>query len=70
VEVIDMAKVKNGHVTIRDLQERGSHITPGDKYIPKSWLPKRDIPIEEVHKRLAKIQGNLADDIAQMRDQG
>ena len=65
-----MAKVKNHHVTIKDLQRRGIHITPGDEYIPKSWLPKRDIPLKEVHRRLAKIQGNLADDVAQTRDEG
>ena len=65
-----MAKVRERHVTIKDLQRRGVHITPGDEYIPKSWLPKRNIPIEDVHRRLAKIQGSLANDIAQMRDQG
>ena len=65
-----MAKIKNHHVTISDLQQRGVPITPGNDYIPRSWLPKRNVPIEEVHRRLAKIHGSLADDIAQMRDEG
>lgn len=58
------------HFTIKDLQQRGVRITPGNEYIPKSWLPPRPIPLEEVHRRLATIRGTLADDIAQMRDEG
>ena len=65
-----MGKVKDRQVTIKDLQRRGVRITPGNEYIPKRWLPKRDVPIEEVHRRLAKIRGSLADDIAEMRDTG
>ena len=65
-----MAKVKNHHATIKELQARGVRITPGKAYIPKRWLPARDIPIEEVHRRLAKILGSLADDFAKMRDEG
>jgi hypothetical protein len=65
-----MAKVKNHQVTIKDLQRRGIPITPGNEYIPKRWLPKRPVSLEEVHRRLAKIRGSLADDVAQMRDEG
>ena len=65
-----MTKVRNHDVTIKALQRRGVPITPGNEYIPRHWLPKRNIPIEEVHRRLAGIQGSLADDIAKMRDAG
>jgi len=65
-----MHNAKTKHVTIQELRQRGVPITPGNKYIPKRWLPKRDIPLEEVHRRLAKIRGSLANDVAQMRDEG
>jgi len=65
-----MDKARIRQITIKELQQRGVHIVPGNEYIPPSWLPKRNVPIEEVHKRLAKIRGSLADDIAQMRDEG
>lgn len=65
-----MRNLKNQQTTIKHLREKGVHIVPGNEYIPKSWLPKRPIPIKEVHRRLAKIQGSLAADIAQMRDKG
>jgi hypothetical protein len=65
-----MGNVKERPVTIKALQRRGVHILPGNEYIPKRWLPKRTISIEEVHKRLAGIRGSLADDVAEMRDEG
>lgn len=65
-----MAKAHIAHVTIKDLQEAGIAVTPGAQYIPKAWLPKRPVSLEEVHRRLAKIQTSLSSDIADMREQG
>lgn len=62
-----MAKIR--HITIKDLQKAGIPVIPGNEYIPKKWLPKRPISLQEVHKRLSKIKGSLAEDIAQMREE-
>ena len=64
-----MAIVHARHITIQDLQKAGVPVTPGSVYIPKSWLPRRPVSLEEVHRRLAKIKGSLAEDIAKMREQ-
>jgi len=62
-------RVRDRRTTIAGLRQRGVPVTPGNAYIPKRWLPKRAIPLAEVHRRLAKIRGSLADDIAAMRDE-
>ena len=63
-----MATVHARHITIQDLQKARVPVTPGSVYIPKSWLPRRPVSLEEVHHRLAKIKGSLAEDIAKMRE--
>jgi len=65
-----MAKVKNHHVTIRDLQKTGLPVVPGRAYVRKAWLPKRRLSIEALHRKLATFHGSLADEIARARDEG
>lgn len=63
-----MAVIKE-HITIEELRRMGFPVTSGSKYIPKSWLPKRVPSLQEIHKRLSKIKGSLAEEIARMRDE-
>lgn len=62
-----MSTIKE-HIGIADLQRLGLPIIPGNKYIPKSWLPKKTISLAEVRRRLAKIKGSLAQTISEIRD--
>ncbi len=58
---------KTKTITIKQLQEQGFPVTEGSKYIPKSWIPKNNITLAEVHKRLSKIKGSLDKEILQLR---
>lgn len=64
-----MAKTTHRPVTIKELQQMGYPIIPGDEYIPKGWLTKKPVSLETVRKRLAKIKGSLAQTVADMRDE-
>lgn len=61
--------IKVHHPTIKDLQKAGIPVIPGNEYIPKEWLPKKLVSLQEVHKRLSKIKGSLAEDIARIREE-
>ena len=63
-----MATIRE-HISIKEIQRRGISIIPGNKYIPKSWIPKRAPALSEIRKRLAKIKGSLAETVAQIRDE-
>ncbi len=65
--LIIMSTVKD-KITIQYLISKGFPITPGNKYIPKSMLPKRTISLHEIHKRLSKIKGNLDEEIYRIRE--
>lgn len=63
-----MSVIKN--VTIQELIRKGLPISPGSKYIPRGWIPKKAPSLQEIHKRLSKIKGDLAEEIARMREEG
>lgn len=63
-----MPRIKEVPLTIKALQRAGIPVTPGSEYIPRSWLPKRPISLQEVQRRLAKVKGNLADTVAELRE--
>ena len=63
-----MAKATSRHVTVKDLQQMGYPVIPGNEYIPKEWLPKKSASLETVRRRLAKIKGSLAQTVADIRD--
>lgn len=60
---------KINNVSIQELRRKGFPIIQGSKYIPKSWIYRKNIPLKGIHRRLAKIKGSLAEEIAQMRDE-
>ena len=56
-------------LTIRDLRREGMPIVPGSDYVPKSSLPKKVLSLQEIHKRLSKVKGALAETISRMREE-
>ena len=59
-----MSKTKN-KITIEDLvKDKKLNVVPGWKFIPKQWLNKKNPSLEEVHKRLSKFKGSLAEEIS------
>ena len=63
-----MAVIKD-KVTFQELRRKGLPISSGSKYILKSWIPKRVPSLQEIHKRLSKIKGDMAEEIANMREE-
>ena len=63
-----MSVTKN-KITVQDLIKMGLPITPGDKYIPKEWIPKKAPSLVEIRRRLSKIKESLAETVARMRDE-
>lgn len=61
--------VTKERVTIQELRRKGLPVVPGSEYIPKSWIPKKVPTLQEIHKRLSKIKGDLAEEIGRMREE-
>ena len=64
-----MAKVKDRHVTIKDLQQAGIPIHSGREYFKEWPRPKRKVSLERVQAILSKIPGSLAETVSRMRDE-
>lgn len=66
-----MAKVKDRHVTIQDLQRAGIPVHSGKDYF-RGWpfsFPRRRVSLQQVRQILAKIPYSLAEEVARMREE-
>ena len=66
-----MAKVRNRHMAIKDLQRAGIPIRSGKEYF-KEWpfhFPRRKVSLQRVRQILAKIPYSLAEEVARMREE-
>ena len=66
-----MGKVRNHHVTIKELQQAGIPIHTGKEYF-KDWpflFPKRKVSLQRVRQILAKLPYSLAEEVARMREE-
>lgn len=63
-------KIKEKHVTLKDLQKAGIPIVTGKEYGLHKLIRQKPKGIEEVRKILSKIKTSLSDDIIKMREEG